>query len=274
MVMLDVGVVGMGAIGSKVARRVVDGGVPDARLASVSSRTQDRVRAVVASLGPAADVHVASDPAAVAARADVVVEAAGQDVVEESAVEILERGADLVVLSVGAFRDEALLRAVRTAGELNDARVRVPSGAVGCLDAVGALGNTGFETLSLRCYRPPAYLEPYVDEGVALDDLEDGAVIFDGTAAEAAAAFPAHMNVAIALTLAARVDPGDVAVQVAVDRDAPRSRYVVEGRGRDGGVEAEIQNVETDEQPPQSGLTVNSVVETLRRVTDPVVVGT
>ncbi len=272
--MYEVGLIGTGALGSKVAGHLVDGLVPGARLSSVYNRTPKRARAVVSSLDSEADVNIASDPVEVAEQVDVVVETASQAVVAESAVDILSTGADLVALSVGAFRDPDLLDAVRTAADKNDSRVRVPSGAIACLDGVGAIRHGTVDGVSLRCYRPPEYLEPYVDDAVDVTELPDGEPIFSGTAAEAAATFPAHMNVAIALTLTVDVRPEDVTVEIFVKRTAPRSRYVVSATGEAGAVETEVRNFATDAKPEQSALTVFSAVETLRRLTDPVVVGT
>jgi aspartate dehydrogenase len=271
---LDVGLIGAGAIGARVARALSDGAVPGARVASLYTRTDRRARDVVTALDADREIRVASGPAQVGSRSDVVVEAASQSALEESATDVLATGADLVALSVGAFRDADFLSEVRSVAEENHARVHVPSGSIGCLDAVAALGNAPLDAVELRCYRPSKYFGPYVDEGVALDDLEDGAVIFDGTAAEAAAAFPAHMNVAVAVALAARVDPGDVAVHIEVDSSAPRARYVVSARGAGGSLEAEILNVRTHSSPETGRINVLSVVETLRRLSDPVVVGT
>lgn len=272
--MLDVGLIGAGGIGSNLAQAVTDGRVPDARLTSVYNRTPERARDLVADLDTAHDVAVVEDAVAVARRADVVVEAAGQTVVEESATGILDAGADLVVMSVGAFRDASLLEEVRAAAEANDARVRVPSGAIAGLDGVAAIGTGTVEAVSLLCRRRPEHLGAYVDDDVVLQELPEGKVIFEGTAAEAAEAFPSHMNVALALTLTARVDPEDVTVRIEVERDAPRSRYFVRSRGSAGTVEVEIENFRTAGEPDTSRITVGSTVETLRRLSERVVVGT
>lgn len=272
--MLDIGVIGTGGIGSNLVDRVTDGAVPDARVTGVYNRTPERAREVVAAADATDEIAVVSGPLDLCDRADVVVEAASQQVVEQHAVDVVATGTDLVALSVGAFRDADLLAAVRTAADENDARVRVPSGAIAGLDGVGAVGNGPTEAVELVCHRPPSYLEPYVDDVDRLYDLPDGAAVFDGTAAEAAAAFPSHMNVAIALTLTARVDPSDVSVHIEVQREAPRSRYLVRAHGEAGSVEVEVENYRTPTEPETSSLIVNSAVETLRRLRNGVVVGT
>lgn len=272
--MLDIGLVGTGAIGSRVARSVTDGMVPDARITCVHNRTPERARALVDSLEADGGIRVVSDPVRVAELSDVVVEAADQTVVEESAVDVLATGTDLVAMSVGAFRDPDLLAEVRRVGEENRARVRVPSGSIGGLDALGAIGNGSLDDVALHCYRPPEYMGPYVDDAVDLDSLNEGAVVFEGDASTAAEAFPSHMNVAVAVALTARVDPESVSVRIEVARSAPRARYVVRAGGSGGRIDAEILNFGTEAEPETGTINVLSIVETLRRVSDRVVVGT
>lgn len=272
--MIDVGIIGTGAIGSKVASHVDDGIVPQIRLTTVSNRTPEKAEAVVESLDSGRDVEIRSTPLGVAEHSDVVVEAASQTVLEESATDILATGTDLVAMSVGAFRNPDLLRDVREAADTHASEVSVPSGAVASLDGIGALGNGLIERITLTCYRPPEYLTPYVDNDVDVTTLADGEAIFEGDATEAAAAFPAHMNVAIALTLTARVDPADVAVQIVVQRDAPRSRYVLDVSGEAGSVHTEIQNFKTNTGAETSKLTVFSVIEKLQRMSRSVELGT
>lgn len=272
--MLDIGLVGTGGIGSRVAKSVTDGMVTDARITCVHNRTRKRARALVDSLDADTEIQVVSDPLRVAERSDVVVEAANQTVIEESAVDILATGTDLVAMSVGAFRDPDLLREIRRVGVENRAMVHVPSGSIGGLDALGAIGNASLDAIALYCYRPPEYMGPYVDDPVNLDSLNEGEVVFEGDATTAAEAFPSHMNVAIAVALTARVDPETVSVTIEVAHSAPRARYVVYADGSGGTIEAEILNFRTETEPETGTINVLSIVETLRRISDCVVVGT
>lgn len=272
--MLDVGIVGTGAIGARVAGRLADGVVPDARLTAVHNRTPERAHDLVASLDVDHDVAVVPDAVAVSERADVVVETAGQDALAASAVPILDGGTDLVAMSVGAFRDADLLADVRETARANDARVRVPSGSIAGLDAAGALGNGPLDEVALHCYRPAHYYGPYLGDGEDPADLSDGDVVFEGPADEAAEAFPSHMNVAMTVALNARVDPGAVTIHIEVESSAPRARYVVHADGPNGTLEAEYLNARTDSEPETGHCNVFSIVESLRRLVDPVVVGT
>lgn len=225
-------------------------------------------------MGAIGDVTLVDEPGTLAADADVIVEAASQDAVDNHTVTILESGSDLVALSVGAFRDVDFHERVRTIADANDARVRVPSGAVAGLDGVAALATESLESVSLTGRRPPAMLGPYVDDVASLTEEDSGTILFDGTAAEAAAAFPAHMNIAVAIALVADLEPTDVEVQLILDHEAPRSIYIIEAAGPAGTVSTTIENVTTPTQGDATYLVIQSTIATLDRMTRKVVVGT
>jgi aspartate dehydrogenase len=271
--MLDVGIIGTGAIGTSLAEKLSGGAIEDARVTAVYNRTPERAADLVDSLDAGAPIHVAADPSSVAERADVVVEAASQRAIEQSAVDILESGATLFVLSVGAFRNERLLGRVRRAAKEHDTRVRVPSASIAGLDGVAAVATEPVEELTLVHYRAPSYLDPYLDDGTTPDEFDDGDVLFEGVASDAAAAFPSHMNIAIALTLAAGVPPEDVLVRVVRDDDASRSRNVIRARSTAGAIELEIENFRATAHDT-SALIVGSVLAALRGETDRVLVRT
>lgn len=272
--MVDIGLIGAGAIGSKVANEVTEGRVPNARIVSIHNRTSERAKDLVDSLETEHEIEIASSPVAVGENADVVVEVASPAVIVESAVDIIEANASLILLSVAAFRDTELLKEVRIAANENDVQVHVPSGAIAGLDGIGAIGNKPLDEVTLIGYRPPEYFEPYVDDNVNIRELNDGEVIFEGNAAEAAEAFPEHMNVAVGLALAARVNPNDVSVRLEVDHSAPRLRYIVRATGPAGAIDTKILNLKTDTEPETSYIIVFSIVEKLRRISENVTVGT
>ena len=76
-----------------------------------------------------------------------VAEYAGHGAVTELAVAILERGVDLVVSSVGALADAALLYRLSTAPAGNSGQIILPSGAVGGVDLLGAARFLGLTSV-------------------------------------------------------------------------------------------------------------------------------
>lgn len=271
---MRVGVLGCGAIGGAVVEALAAGAVSNADIAGVSTRTPATAHDLLDRVGLTGEVPVVDSPARLADETDVVLEAASQDAVADHAVSILERGTDLVTLSVGALGDPALLERVRTAAIDGESRLHVPSGAVVGLDGLAALASSGVTDVSLSGYRPPAMLGPYVDDVESVAERESGTTIFEGSGAEAAGAFPAHMNIAMAVALAADVHPDAVAVRLVLDHDAPRSRYVVEASGPAGDLSCTIENVTTPTAGDATRLVIDASLATLERLAAPIAVGT
>jgi aspartate dehydrogenase len=271
---VNVGVLGCGAIGGAVVEGLVAGDVGNANVAGIATRTPATAHEVLDRLDHTGGVPVVDSPEALVDDADVVVEAASQAAVADHAVSILECGTDFVALSVGALSDSALLERVRSAATAGGSRFRVPSGAVVGLDGVAALSPSGITDVSLTAYRPPAMLGAYVDDLDAVAERETGTTVFEGSAAAAAEAFPAHMNIAMAVALAADVDPETVGVRLVLDHDAPRSRYVVEASGPAGDLSCEIENVTTPTPGDATHLVIDATLATLERLAAPIAVGT
>ena len=114
----------------------------------------------------------------------------------------IERGRIFMPLSVGALIDHMDLveRAPATG-----ARIVVPTGALLGLDAVRAAAEGKIASVKIVTRKPPAGLAGaplLVEQGIAVDGLEEPLKIFEGSAREAIAGFPANVNVAVALSLA------------------------------------------------------------------------
>lgn len=271
---MKVGVLGCGAIGGAIVEALADRDVANADIAGVSTRTPRSAREVLTRADPTDEVAIVDSPATLAGSVDVVIEAASQGALRDHAVPILERGTDLVALSVGALGDPALLERVQTAASAGDSRLRVPSGAVAGLDGLAALTVSEVTEISLTGHRPPAMLGPYVDDVEAVAERDSGTTIFEGSGAEAAEAFPAHMNIAMAVALAAGVDPEAVAVRIVLEHEAPRSRYTVTASGPAGDLTCEVENVTTPSAGDATQLVIDATLATLERLEAPVIVGT
>lgn len=269
---VTLGILGCGTIGSAVAERVAAGGVPGIELAAVWNRTTATAEDLAGRLD--APVTVADEPVELAEHADVVVEAAAQPVVHDTLACLLERGADVVVLSVGAFTDPAFHETIRDTARQTATRVLVPSGAIAGLDGIRALAHGNVTDATLTGHLPQDRTQPYLDHPDAPSSIADGTVIFDGTAADAAQSFPAHMNIAMALTLAADLPPDAVHVRLIVDESAPRNRYVVTAAEAAGTtITTTITNVTDPAIGNTSRLVVTSTLALLNHLTTPIQIG-
>src|ERR1700744_4861227 len=69
---------------------------------------------------------------------DLVIECAGHEALHKLGATVLEAGSDLLIASVGALADSVLESRLRHAAVAGRARLRIPSGALGGLDILGA----------------------------------------------------------------------------------------------------------------------------------------
>ena len=137
------------------------------------------------------------------AEPDIVAEVAGHGAVREYAERVLESGRDLLIISTGALADEALYQRLQAAARANGSRILLPAGAVGGIDALGAARLAGLEAVTYRARKPAlAWKGTTAEDSLDLASLEQSASFYQGTAREAALAYPKNSNVAATVALA------------------------------------------------------------------------
>ena len=97
-------------------------------------------------------------------------------------------------------------------------------------------------------------------------------LIFEGSAAEAVKAFPANVNVAATLYLAA--GGSDVRVAVVADPNIHVNRHEIEVEGDFGRISTRVENVPSPRNPKTSYLAALSAIATLRSIVETVKIGT
>jgi aspartate dehydrogenase len=251
----SLGIIGAGTIARAVGQRVATGAVPGLALLGFYARTPARCL-------PGLQLERIDDLLG----AGVVVEAAGHDAVRQHAEAVLDRGADLVCCSVGALADAALLTRLLATATRARARLLVPSGAVGGLDLLRAAAEMGLDEVVIEQRKPPRTLLP--EEEAAL--LTAPRVLFEGNVAEVVTLYPQTTNVAAAVALAGL---GFEATSARVVADPARmgNQVLLTARGAFGELALRLDNVPSA-SPRTSAIVAHSVVATLRRLGEPLVV--
>lgn len=265
---LKVGIGGLGVIGSAVAA-ALNRGIPGLALSAVSGRDRAKVTAAIAGLEPLPVVVPLSE---LAGLADVVLESATAAAYDEVARPAVEAGRILVTLSSGALLDrpELIERAQETG-----ARIIVPSGGIVGLDALKAAAEDEIHSVELITRKPPRSLAgaPYlVARGIELSGLSKPTKIFEGTAAEAARAFPANANVAASVSFAG-IGPARTRVEIWADPDIDQNRQELHVRSKAAEFTVQLASHPMPGNPRTGSLTLKSTIATLRSLTASLIVG-
>ncbi|MEM2908099.1 MAG: aspartate dehydrogenase [Candidatus Hadarchaeales archaeon] len=273
---LKAALIGCGAIGTVLARAIDEGEAGKVQLAWLYDLRLERSKALSEKLRSKPKVAESFCEIRDDMSVDLVIEAASQGAVAQYAIDVLKSGKDLMVMSVGAFADEELLRSVFETAERAGRKIYVPSGAIFGIDGVKAAKLGGIEEIILTTRKPPSSLtySQYVKErGLDLTDLQEPLVVFDGPAREAVRAFPESVNVAATLSLAG-IGFDKTRVRIIADPSLKLNVHEIKVRGSAGELIAKARNVPSPDNPKTSYLAALSAVRMLRNLTETVRMGT
>lgn len=263
-----VAIASLGAIGRVLAVRIAQD-LPEYELTAVSARRQDRGKQFLESNDIACPVV---DVERVANNADIVIECAPAALYRTIAERAVQNGKTLVTLSVGALLENwDLVEEARNTG----ARILVPSGAIGALDAIQGVAQGTVHSVQMITRKPVKGLKgaPYLAGlDIDLDSATTPVQIFHGTPREAIVGFPANLNVAVAVSLAG-IGPDRTQMEVWADPSIDRNIHRVIVDSDSAHLDFSIQNIPTD-NPATGRLTPLSVIALLKKMASPLQIGT
>jgi len=262
--MRNVGLIGFGSIGARVAAAIARGDAGGTILRCVLVREPSRhtgtMHAHKFTLTESRDRFIEG--------LDLVVECAGHQAVRDHAEWILSKGCDLVVLSAGAFADHNLLDRVVAAATAAGKRVVIPSGAIAGLDGLGAaaLGRITYVTHVVR--KPP---RAFSDAQLANADRSQRTLLFSGRSQEGVGLFPENVNVAAAVSLAG-IGFQRTQLDVVSDPTVTMNTHEIDAAGEFGRLRVTMEN-NPSENPKTGTIVAMSVIKVLRQMSAPLVVG-
>jgi aspartate dehydrogenase len=266
--MTRVAIAGLGEIGRVLARRLADG-VPGLVLAAAAVRDRAKAQAWLEAERIACPlVELEAFPA----YADIAVECAPAKLLERVCRPMLEAGKTVMVLSAGALLPQPGLIAL---AKERGGQIIVPTGALLGLDAVTAAAEGRIRSVRMMTRKPPKGLAgaPYLEEhGISVDNLCEPKCVFSGTAREAAAGFPANVNVAAALSLAG-IGPDQTRTEIWADPTIDRNCHTIEVDADSARFTLTIENIPSD-NPKTGRITALSALAALRKLHAPLRVGT
>lgn len=255
-----VAIAGLGAIGAFLASKIntIDG----LRLVAVADRTPEEACLKVAALGLEVEVLALEY---LAKSADIVVEALPAAAAKPLYEQVISQGKTLVALSSGVIvSNPHLIELAKECGS----RIIVPSGAIGGLDALRAAKEGHISSVQVITTKSPGGLAgaPYLAErGIDVLSLEKPTLVFSGSAAEAAKAFPANVNVVAAVSLAG-IGPEKTTIEVWADPDAKQNSHRLKIESDSSNFQIELHNFPSPTNPKTSQLASLSVIAALREI--------
>ena len=191
--------IGFGAMAEEVLKHLPE----DLSLAWVvtTERSRERVAQALAAQQPA--VQVVTSVADCQSAPDLVLECAGQAGVRSHGADVLRRGWDLMMISVGALADRQLADQLQAAATVGGSRLHALPGAIAGIDGLAAAREGGLQQVVYQCRKSPASWKGSPAENmIDLADVREATVFFEGSARDAATTFPANANVAATIALA------------------------------------------------------------------------
>ena len=207
---------------------------------------------------------------------DLVIEAASHEAVEKYGPMVLEKGKDLMVLSIGAFSNDLLFSTLKELTRKHSSHLYLPSGAIAGIDGIKSANVASIEKVELRTKKSIASLEgaDFIhDKGISLNEITEPTIIFEGNAREAVKHFPKNVNVAAAVSLAG-IGFDKTLVKIIADPSTSRNNHFLTVSGRFGSYTVELKNYPAMSNPKTSYLAALSAIATLRNIVSGVWIGT
>lgn len=201
---------------------------------------------------------------------DFAVECAGHGAIRSLVPELLEKGMDTVVASVGALAGPGVWQTLEAAAIRGSSQLTLVPGALAGMDALAAARDYGLDDVEYVGRKSPrSWAGTPAASLCDLDHLQGATPFFSGTAREAATLFPQNANVAAMVGLAGMGLDQTRATLIA-DPAVTANTHTVKARGAFGRFEVTIENLTLAANPKTSALAGMSIVRVIRNRLNPI----
>lgn len=259
--------VGWGAIGSRVAK-LLEQRQSSARIVAVAVRDAAKTRCDLPK-----DAALIERPDQLGdTGTTLVVEAAGRASVESWGLVALAAGMDFAVSSTSAFVDDGLLSRLLSTAEAHGARLLVPPGALGGMDALAAAGRLPIHGVEHRIIKPAkAWAGTRAHDLVDLEHLAEPVVFYSNTARAAADMFPQNANAAV-ITALAGIGLDKTLISLVADPAAKLNTHEIVADGDFGRLHMRLENRPLATNPKSSEMTALNLVRLIENRVTPLAV--
>ena len=253
---MNVGIIGCGAIANIIASRIVPED-NDINIKYFFDKDVERAENLASFAGGVAVINLED----MLDDVDLVLECASPASVKSLAPIILEKGIDMIVMSIGAFMDRDFYAEMENLARKNNARIHLPSGAIVGLDGIKAVADFGLKEISLVTRKSPRSLGK---------DIDTEEVLFEGKASDAVKEFPLNINVAATISIACS---RDIDVKIIVDPNVDRNVHEITAKGDFGEFKTTTMNHPCAANPKTSMLAAISAIKLLKSFNETISVG-
>lgn len=268
--LIKVGIVGVGTIGSQLARHCLSTFRNDVRLVGVVDRNSEREKTVLRELGLKRRLTLSR----LVAESDLVIEAAEAASAWRIVREAMSHGKDVMVMSAGGLVGKA--KEIEKLAREHRSCIYLPSGAIAGIDGLKSAGIGSVQSVSLTTRKNPIGFRgaPYViKKKIDLDGLKGETLLFEGPADRAIAGFPQNINVSATLSLAG-IGARRTHVRIFAVPGLKRNIHEISVEGEFGSFYTRTENLPSKVNPKTSELAIFSAVATLKRILNYVKIGT
>jgi len=203
---------------------------------------------------------------------DLALECAGHEAVTSFVPDLLRKGVDTVIASVGALAEEGVPERLMRAATSGNAQIILVPGAIAGIDVLSAARIRPLASVTYTGRKPPqGWLGTPAEKKVDLRTLRDAAVIFEGNARDAAHLYPKNANVAAMVALAG-IGMERTRVVLIADPAVTRNTHTVHAVGEFGELELKVANDPLPANPKTSALAAYSIVRAINNRVEAMVI--
>lgn len=268
--LVNICVIGCGAIGTTIARAVEP--MQDINIVYLTDRSKECATLLQQKM---TKVRYVPDIVPILHDIKLAVEAASQDAARYYVPLALSAGVDVLIMSVGVFHDEDFQHDTFQLAKRKSAKIYLPSGAIGGIDALGAASLEAIDEVTLTTTKPPSAFgpNPYLEsKGIKASELRERTELFSGSAREAVKHFPQNINVAATISLAG-IGFEKTKIRIVCDPQVQTNEHHLKAKGKFGELDAVTRNVPSPRNPKTSYLAALSAISAIKKITGTVWVG-
>jgi len=266
----EIAIIGCGVIGSELAQNIDNNTIPNCSLSSIFDIDTEKSKIVYEKLKNKPAIFSNFQDFTEShqfKKIDLIIEAASINAASSYVLDILKKGKDLMIMSIGVFSDYNFYKDVLQFIHLKSNNVFLPSGAVGGIDLVRSIKNY-IESITLITTKNNKSLKGapfFINNKINIDTIIKKQIIFEGNAEEAIKQFPSNVNVAALISLAG-IGFKRTNVKVVVDPYESNNLHEICVKWKFGEFTIKISNKPSIENPKTSYLAILSATECLRSI--------